>query len=131
MYSPPSTPITLPVTKSKPSPLIDTIAAATSCGVVIRPVGLRRIEVSMIAWCSGIFISAGVTVTPARIAFTVIPVPRRASSIASWRVCDSSAAFAADTAPYEGTTRVEPSEVIENTREPCSSSPARSRSWTQ
>ena len=28
MYSPPSTPITLPVTKSKPSPLIDTIAAA-------------------------------------------------------------------------------------------------------
>ena len=59
MYSPPSTPMTLPVTKSRPSPDRATIASATSCGVVIRPDGLRRRLASMIASCSGIFISAG------------------------------------------------------------------------
>ena len=56
--------------------------------------------------------SAGVIVTPARIALAVIPVPRRASSIASWRMCDSRAALADETTPYDGTTRVEPSDVI-------------------
>jgi len=35
----------------------------------------------------------------------------RASSIASWRTWLSRAAFADDTTPYEGTTRVDPSEV--------------------
>ena len=44
--------------------------------------------------------------------FAVAPVLLRASSIASWRMCDSSAALADDTTPYDGTTRVEPSEVI-------------------
>ena len=44
----------------------------------------------------------GVIVTPARIALAVMPVPRRASSIASWRMCDSSAALADDTTPYDG-----------------------------
>ena len=57
-------------------------------------------------------IRAGVTVTPARMQFAVAPVPRRASSMASWRTCDSSAALADDTTPYEGTTRDDPSEVI-------------------
>ena len=52
------------------------------------------------------------TVTPARMQLAVAPVPLRASSIASWRTCDSRAALADDTTPYEGTTRVEPSEVI-------------------
>ena len=51
-------------------------------------------------------------VTPARMQLAVTPVPCRASSIASWRMCDSSAALADDTTPYDGTTRVEPSEVI-------------------
>ena len=32
--------------------------------------------------------------------------------MASWRMCASSAALADDTTPYDGTTRVEPSEVI-------------------
>ena len=44
--------------------------------------------------------------------FAVAPMFCRASSIASWRMCDSRAAFADDTTPYDGTTRVEPSEVI-------------------
>ena len=72
---------------------------ATSWGVVIRPVGFRRVAASMIASCSGIFISAGVSVTPARMVLAVTPVPSRASSIASCRVCDSSAALADDTTP--------------------------------
>ena len=62
--------------------------------------------------CSGIFMSAGVMVTPARIALAVMPLCSRPSSIASWRMCDSRAAFADETTPYDGTTRVEPSEVI-------------------
>ena len=72
---------------------------ATSWGVVIRPVGLRFVAASMIASCSGIFISAGVRVTPARMVLAVTPVPSRASSIASCRVWDSRAAFADETTP--------------------------------
>ena len=41
----------------------------------------------------------GVTVTPARIAFAVTPVPCRASSMASCRMWDSRAALADDTTP--------------------------------
>ena len=67
---------------------------------------------STIRWFSGILRSAGVSVTPARIEFTAIPSPRRANSIASCRTCDSIAAFAPDTTPYEGMTRLVPSEVI-------------------
>jgi len=44
--------------------------------------------------------------------FAVIPFRVWASSIASWRMCDSSAALADDTTPYEGTTRDDPSDVI-------------------
>ena len=91
--------MTSPLMNSVPSPDSARIAFATSCVVVIRPVGLRRVAASMIAPFSGIFISAGVSVTPARIAFAVTPVPRRASSIASCRMCDSSAAFADETTP--------------------------------
>ena len=58
--------------------------------------------------------SAGVSVTPARIAFAV--TPSGASSNASCRMCDSSAAFAADTAPYALITRVEPELVIAKMR---------------
>ena len=72
---------------------------ATSCGVVIRPVGFRFVAASMIMSCSGIFMSAGVIVTPARIVLAVIPESSRANSIASWRMCDSRAAFADDTRP--------------------------------
>ena len=61
---------------------------------------------------SGILRSAGVSVTPARIALTATPASSRASSIASWRQCDSRAAFAAETAPYDGIVRADPSEVI-------------------
>ncbi len=49
----------------------------------VEPSGMRR--------------SAGVSVTPARMALAV--TPSGASSKASWRMCASSAAFAADTAP--------------------------------
>ena len=66
-------------------------------------IGLMRgfvVEVmSIIVWDSGIFSSAGVTVTPARMAFAVTPVPCRASSIASCRMWDSRAALADDTTP--------------------------------
>ena len=51
--------------------------------------------------------------------------------MASWRQCDSRAALAAETAPYDGIVRAEPSEVIAKTFDPRSSSPARHRSWTQ
>src|SRR5437870_3904702 len=74
-----------------------TISRATSSGVVRRPLGLRRRAPARIASWPGIFCSAGVSVTPARIALTAIP--RGASSEASWRTCASSAAFAADTGP--------------------------------
>ena len=112
MNSPPSTLMMSPLMKSVPSPDSARIAFATSCGVVIRPVGFRFIVMSIIVCDSGILSSAGVTVTPARMQFAVAPVPCRASSMASWRTCDSSAALADDTTPYDGTTRVEPSEVI-------------------
>ena len=57
--------------------------------------------------------SAGVFVTPARMAFDRdARVQAAPSSIASCRMCDSSAALADETTPYDGTTRDEPSEVI-------------------
>ena len=46
-------------------------------------VDAHAVAEAMIMSCSGIFMSAGVIVTPARIAFTVIPEPSRPSSIAS------------------------------------------------
>src|SRR5206468_2813193 len=99
MNSPPSTLMMSPLMKAVPSPERARIAFATSWGVVIRPVGFRFIVMSIIVWASGILRRAGVSVTPARIAFTVTPEPLRASSIASWRTCDSSAAFADETTP--------------------------------
>ena len=62
-----------------------------------RPCGLRRVASWTIRSEPGIFSSAGVTVTPARTALAVMP--RGASSTASWRMFDSSAALAADTGP--------------------------------
>src|SRR5207302_1205833 len=91
--SPPSTPITLPVIQYVSGWERTTMARATSSVVVMRPLGLRRRASAMIASWRGIFCSAGVSVTPARIAFAVMPCG--ASSEASWRICDSSAAFAA------------------------------------
>src|SRR3990172_6467662 len=85
MNSPPSTLMMSPLMKSVPGPDSATMAFATSWGVVIRPVGLRFIVRSIICWLSGIFRSAGVIVTPARMALIVAPVPFRASSIASCR----------------------------------------------
>ena len=102
----------LPLIQSESVALSVTIASATSCGVVIRPCGLRASVTSIIRWFSGILRRAGVSVTPARIELTAIPPPFRANSIASWRTCDSSAAFAPDTTPYDGTTRLVPSDVI-------------------
>ena len=99
---------TLECTLSGPHLLAERAFVIAITGADFEP----RINGAQVATWTGIFMSAGVTVTPARIALTLMPVPLRASSIASWRQCDSSAAFAADTAPYVGTTRVEPSEVI-------------------
>ncbi len=66
---------------------------ATSSGVVSRLCGLRFLAISISFSCPGISRSAGVSVTPARIAFAVIPAG--ASSRASCRMYESSAAFAA------------------------------------
>src|SRR5439155_1585817 len=82
------------------------IARATSSGVVRRPLGLRRRATSLIVSWPGIFWRAGVSVTPARIEFAVIP--RGASSEASCRMWDSRAALAAETGPYWGSTRAPP-----------------------
>ena len=71
-----------------------------SSGVVSRPFGFRSSAAATSASDPGIFSRAAVCVTPAMIAFAVIP--RGASSTASCRMCDSRAALAADTAPYEG-----------------------------
>ena len=76
MNSPPSTPITSPLMKSVPSPDRTTIALATSWGVVIRPVGFRLVADAMIMSCSGIFISAGVIVTPGPDRVGGDPLPR-------------------------------------------------------
>ena len=81
--SPPSTGMTAPLTKSNSLPARPTIALATSCGVVIRPVGLRRSLSSMICWWTGTFMSAGVIAMPAWMALTVIPVRRCPNSRAS------------------------------------------------
>ena len=74
-----------------------TSAAATSGGVVSRPAGCIFWTRSIISSLPGIFRSAGVSVTPARSAFTAIL--RGASSTASCRTWDSSADLAAETAP--------------------------------
>src|SRR4029079_6347680 len=110
--SPPSTLMMLPLIQSESVSDSVTIASATSCVVVIRPCGFRASVTSIIRWFSGILRSAGVSVTPARIEFTATPVSRRANSIASCRTCDSIAALAPDTTPYDGTTRLVPSDVI-------------------
>ena len=73
------------------------MAVATSSGVVSRPPGFRRFASWKRYSATGIFREAGVSVTPARIALTATPTGP--SSRASWRTWDSSAAFAADTAP--------------------------------
>src|SRR5262245_2447911 len=97
MSSPPSTPITLPVIQYVSGWERTTMARATSSVVVIRPLGLRRRASAMIWSWRGIFCRAGVSVTPARTAFAVMPWGP--SSAASCRMCDSSAALAADTGP--------------------------------
>ena len=74
-------------------------------------------------------IRAGVTDTPARIAFTAMP--RGTSSTASWRQWLSRAAFAAETAPYEGQIRCPPAEVIAKTCAPAPRSSDAARSCTQ
>ena len=56
-----------------------------------------RTVVSTLTSKFGISLAAGVSVTPARMALAVIPW--EASSVASWRILDSSAALAADTGP--------------------------------
>src|SRR5438477_9878714 len=114
--SPPSTLITLPVIQSAPGWDSATIAPPRSAGVVRRWCGFRCVAISMSFSLPGIFRRAGVSVTPPRNAFTVMPCG--ASSSASWRVCDSSAAFAADTAPYVANTRVDPDDVMEKMRPP-------------
>src|SRR6185369_13294775 len=94
--SAPSTPSTFPLIQRVPGNDSATIAPATSSGSVSRPPGFRRRASPSSISAIGIFRTAGVSVTPARIAFTATPfVP---SSSASCRTCDSSAAFAADTA---------------------------------
>jgi hypothetical protein len=75
MNSPPSTLMMSPLMNPVPSPESARIAFATSCGVVIRPVGFRFIVMSIIVCDSGIFRRAGVTVTPALMQFAVAPVP--------------------------------------------------------
>ena len=52
----------------------DTTASATSSGVVRRPEGFRAVAPSMRRSFPGIFLKAGVSVTPPRSAFTVIPI---------------------------------------------------------
>jgi len=65
--------MTFPVIQYSRSSDRTAIAFATSSGVVARPLGLRSIA----RWCSsgppGMRRSAGVSVTPARIAFAVTP----------------------------------------------------------
>src|SRR5215470_16853691 len=95
--SPPSTPITLPVIQYVSGCESTTMALATSSGVVRRPPGLRRRACAMISSLPGIFCSAGVLVTPARIELAAMP--RGPSSAASCLMLDSSAALAADTGP--------------------------------
>ena len=65
MNSPPSTEMMSPLMNSVPSRDKARMAFATSCGVVMRPVGFRFMVMSIIVWDSGILSSAGVTVTPA------------------------------------------------------------------
>ena len=77
MYSPPSTLMMSPLMNPVPSPDSARIASATSCGVVIRPVGFRFIVMSIIVCDSGILSSAGVTVTPARMQLAVDAGPLR------------------------------------------------------
>jgi hypothetical protein len=89
--------MTLPVIQYVSGWARTTRARATSAGVVMRPCGLRRRASAAIASYPGIFWAAGVAVTPARTALAVIP--SGASSAASWRTCDSSAALAAVTGP--------------------------------
>src|SRR5438067_1431289 len=71
--SPPSTPITLPVIQYVSGCDSTTIAFATSSGVVRRPPGLRRRACAMISSLPGIFWSAGVLVTPARMELALMP----------------------------------------------------------
>ncbi len=97
MDSPPSTKITVPLMNFTVGWLSATIVAATSSVTVRRRCGLRRMVVSIMISLPGILRSAGVSVTPALMQFT--RMPRGPNSRASWRVCDSRAALAADTAP--------------------------------
>jgi len=53
-----------------------TMHRATSSGVVRRLCGFRFLAISISFSCPGISRSAGVSVTPARIAFAVIPAGR-------------------------------------------------------
>src|SRR6187402_3056832 len=87
-----------------------TMQFATSSGVVRRCDGFLR---SATVWSDsalGILRIAGVSVTPAQIAFAVMP--RGPSSKASWRQCDSSADLAALTAPYDAQISRDPVLVI-------------------
>src|SRR5438093_4464739 len=127
--SPPSTLITLPVIQSAPGCDRATMAPPRSAGVVSRWCGFRCVAISTSFSLPGILRSAGVSVTPPRSAFTAIP--SGASSSASCRVWDSSAAFAAETAPYVAKTRVEPDDVIEKIRPPFPISPCFTTPWAQ
>src|SRR5450759_4112338 len=127
MNSPPSTLITLPLIQSESVEASVTSASATSATVVIRACGLRARVSSTTRAAPGILRSAGVSVTPARIALTAASESIRANSIPSWRQWDSSAAFADETAPYDGIIRADPSEVIAKTLDPASRKPPRQR----
>ena len=87
----------LPLMNSVPGCSSAIIACATSSGRVARAKGFFATAAYSMLRAPGIFESAGVSVTPARMALQVMP--RGPSSMASWRMYDSSAALAPDTAP--------------------------------
>ena len=111
--SPPSTEMMLPLIQSESVALSVTIASATSCGrrhPAVRIAGQGDVDHPLVlgdlAEGRRVGDAGPDRVRPRR------PPPCRANSIASWRTCDSRAAFAPDTTPYDGTTRLVPSDVI-------------------
>src|SRR5438093_1514110 len=66
--------MTLPVIQAAPGCASTAIVEATSVGVVMRPLGLRRFASLISCSWTGIFRSAGVSVTPARMALPRMPV---------------------------------------------------------
>src|ERR1035438_4579969 len=129
MFSPPSTWIVLPVIQYVAGWQSTAMQRATSSGVVSRLLGLRSCAISISFSCPGMRRSAGVSVTPARMALAVMPAG--ASSNASCRMCASSMALAALTGPYSGMARVPPELVMAKMRAPLSNNPASRHSCTQ